>query len=290
MSPPTELLTFEDLTEVYRREQRSKAISEVRRDFYPAMRECLEKLKRESEREFSVDQFSTKAKLASNQLMKFQEKSAQVFEFRMGKILDMALRAAEGSKIETSRLTVEEREIYDRVFSLLKERRSILIETGKARPTDAEEPTMIASKVPDMIVEANREEEEFNPSPETAKVSIPMVVAPILPPLVKVAAPSAAPTVVRPVAEAARTPDVPPATVPSLLPQKVPASAPVEKLQQAPDFVVLRILEDIPAFAGPDRNYKLQKEDLVSLPPPIAKALVARKKAVGIQFGAERKF
>jgi DNA replication factor GINS len=56
------------------------------------------------------------------------------------------------------------------------------------------------------------------------------------------------------------------------------------------DFVVLRILEDIPAFAGPDRNYKLQKEDLVSLPPPIAKALIARKKAVGIQFGPERKF
>ncbi len=288
MSPPAEFLSFEDLTEVYRREQRSKAISEVRRDFYPAMRECLEKLKRESEREFSADQFSTKAKLASNQLMKFQEKSAQVFEFRMGKILDMALRAAEGSKIETSRLTVEEREIYDRVFTLLKERRSILIESGKARPADAEEPTMVAAKVPDMIVEANREEEEFDPS-ENHEEPIPMATAPILPPPVKAPVPPSAPTVVRPAAEAARTPDVPPATVPSPPPQKAPAPAPVEAAQKAPDFVVLRILEDIPAFAGPDRNYRLKKEDLVSLPPPIAKALIARKKAVGIQFGAERK-
>ena len=120
----------------------SKTISEVRRDFYPAMRECLEKLKRESEREFAADQFSTKAKLASNQLMKFQEKSAQIFEFRMGKILDMALRAAEGSRIDTARLTVEEQEIYDRVFLLLKERRSVLLEGGKARPVEAEEPSM----------------------------------------------------------------------------------------------------------------------------------------------------
>jgi DNA replication factor GINS len=289
MSPPTELLTFEDLTEVYRREQRSKTISEVRRDFYPAMRECLEKLKRESEREFSADQFSTKAKLASNQLMKFQEKSAQVFEFRMGKILDMALRAAEGSKIETSRLTVEEREIYDRVYVLLKERRSILIESGRVRPAEAEEPTAVAAKVPDMIIEANREEEEFDPS-ETPEVPIPAAVAPILPPPVKATIPAEVPTVVRPAAETARTPDVPLATEPAPPLQKTPAPTRAEKVPATSDFVVLRILEDIPAFAGPDRNYKLQKEDLVSLPPPIAKALIARKKAVGIQFGPERKF
>ncbi len=288
MSPPTELLTFEDLTEVYRREQRSKAISDIRRDFYPAMRECLEKLKRESEREFVADQFSTKAKLASNQLMKFQEKSAQVFEFRMGKILDMALRAAEGSKIETNRLTVEEREIYDRVFSLLKERRTILIESGNPRPADAEEPTLVAAKVPDMIVEANREEEEPDATvaPE-APTSMPA--PPVISPPMKATAPSVAPISVRPVAEAAKTPDVPPATVLSPPTQKVSTPAPAEKVQQTSDLVILRILEDIPAFAGPDRNYKLQKEDLVSLPPMIAKALIARKKAVGIQLGVEGK-
>ncbi len=53
MSPPVDEFTFETLTEVYRREQRNKTISDVRKDFYPAMRECLERLKRESEREFA---------------------------------------------------------------------------------------------------------------------------------------------------------------------------------------------------------------------------------------------
>lgn len=282
MSPPTELLTFEDLTEVYRREQRTKTISEVRRDFYPAMRECLEQLKRESEREYAADQFSTKAKLASNQLMKFQEKSSQVFEFRMGKILDMALRAAEGSRIETSRLTIEEREIYDRVFSLLKERRSVMLESGRTRPVEAEEPSLVPSKVPDMIAEANREEEESEPVPEPPAILAMTAMAP--PPEVRKPAPPAAPTVIRPAAETAKAPDVPPATVPS--PPKTPA--PAERSAPPADFVVLRILEDIPAFAGPDRNYRLQKEDLVSLPPPIAKALIARKKAVGIRSGPER--
>jgi DNA replication factor GINS len=140
-----------------------------------------------------------------------------------------------------------------------------------------------------MIVEANREEEEFDPS-ENHEEPIPMATAPILPPPVKVPVPPSPPTVVRSAVEAAKTPDVPLATEPAPPLQKAPVPTRAEKVPATSDFVVLRILEDIPAFAGPDRNYKLQKEDLVSLPPPIAKALIARKKAVGIQFGPERKF
>jgi len=158
MSPPVDEFTFETLTEVYRREQRNKTISEVRKDFYPAMRECLENLKRESEREFAIDQFSTKAKLASNQLMKFQEKSAQVFEFRFGKLMDMALRAAQGAKLETTRLTVEEKEVYDKVYSLLKECRAVVLEGSRPRIVEAEEPSLIPAAAPEMVVEALREE------------------------------------------------------------------------------------------------------------------------------------
>jgi DNA replication initiation complex subunit (GINS family) len=282
MSPPVELLTFEDITEVYRREQRAKTVSEVRRDFYPAMQECLEKLKRESEREFAADQFSTKAKLASNQLMKFQEKSAQIFEFRMGKILDMALRAAEGSKIDTARLTVEEQEIYDRVFLLLKERRSVLLEGAKARPVEAEEMSIQPARMPDMIAEAKREEEASEAPPVAVEAPVPPPV--VVPNEVKPPTPPPAPTVIKATAEVQKAPDIPPATIPAAPTKSAPAPS-----EKAPDFVILRILEDIPAFAGPDRNYKLQKEDLVSLPPPIAKALIARKKAVGIQFGVDKR-
>ena len=52
----------------------------------------------------------------------------------------------------------------------------------------------------------------------------------------------------------------------------------------APEHVVLRIIEDIPTFAGPGRTYRLQKEDLVTLPQAIAKVLILRKKAVGVQM------
>ncbi|MDW5561894.1 MAG: hypothetical protein SA339_01600 [Methanomassiliicoccus sp.] len=254
MSPPAEVFTFEDLTEVYRREQRNKTISEVRRDFYPAMRECLDNLKRESEREFAVDQFSTKAKLASNQLMKFQEKSAQIFEFRFGKLMDMALRAAQGAKLETTRLTIEEQEVYDKVYSLLKDCRSVVLDGNRPRIEEADEPTLEPMAAPEMVVEALREEE----------MAATTVIMPSPLPEVEIAPPVAAPV-----------PEVP-------VSSEVAAPA-VELPAPMPDQMVLRIVEDIPAFAGPGRTYRLQKEDLVSLPQAIAKALIIRKKAVGIQ-------
>ncbi|MBI0582662.1 MAG: hypothetical protein ISF22_00385 [Methanomassiliicoccus sp.] len=258
MTPPADKFTFEDLTEVYRREQRNKTISEVRRDLYPAMRECLEGLKRESEREYAVDQFSTRAKLASNQLMKFQEKSAQVFEFRFGKILDMALRAAQGNKVDTAKLTVEEQQIYDQVFSLLKERRAAILDGGRPRAVENEEPSLPPYTVPEMIAECRREEEHA----ET------------------VAAQAAGP-----LPEAPPTPEAP-TPVEVVAPPSVPVAVPDPPLLATalPDLVVLRVLEDIPAFAGPGRNYRLQKEDIVSLPPTIARALVARNKAVNVRM------
>ena len=43
--------------------------------------------------------------------------------------------------------------------------------------------------------------------------------------------------------------------------------------------VLLHILEDVPPFAGPDGTLRLRKEDLVTLPVPMAKVLVERRKA-----------
>ncbi len=251
MSAPSDAFTYDDLTEVARREQRNKTISEVRKDLYHAMVECQDRLKRESEREFSADPFSTKSKLASNQLNKFQEKASQVFEFRMDKILDMALRAAVGNRTETSRLTIEEKEIYDEVHTLLKEKRSYMLEGVRTRVAETEELSLETVTVPEMVVEAMREESEVVPEPPQEEV------------------PESAPAPVEvPAApEAEKVVDAPPAT----------AAPPAE-------FVILRILEDIPKFVGPDRTYKLRKEDLVSLPATIAKALVARKKAVAVSL------
>ncbi len=50
--------------------------------------------------------------------------------------------------------------------------------------------------------------------------------------------------------------------------------------------VLVRILEDMPPFAGVDRTYRLSKEDVVSLPPQIAKVLLDRGKAARIEPSA----
>jgi DNA replication initiation complex subunit (GINS family) len=47
--------------------------------------------------------------------------------------------------------------------------------------------------------------------------------------------------------------------------------------------MVLRILEDVPSFAGVAGNYKLKKEDIASLPRKVAEILVKKGKAQEIQ-------
>ena len=54
---------------------------------------------------------------------------------------------------------------------------------------------------------------------------------------------------------------------------------PKEAPPPVPKGVLLHILEDMPPFAGPDGTYRLRKEDLVTLPPQMAKVLVERGKA-----------
>lgn len=57
------------------------------------------------------------------------------------------------------------------------------------------------------------------------------------------------------------------------------AGEPVEEL------VLVRVLEDVPTFAGVDKEYKLRKEDIISLPKVIASTLVSHGKATVIGSG-----
>jgi DNA replication initiation complex subunit (GINS family) len=45
------------------------------------------------------------------------------------------------------------------------------------------------------------------------------------------------------------------------------------------DLVLVRVLEDMPTFAGVDKDYKLRKEDIISLPKGVANTLVSHGKA-----------
>lgn len=47
----------------------------------------------------------------------------------------------------------------------------------------------------------------------------------------------------------------------------------------AEELIMVRVLEDVPTFAGVDKDYKLRKEDIISLPKGIANALVSHGKA-----------
>ena len=270
MTPPVEPMTYDDLSRVCRSEQRLKNLVEVRIDLYPAIRECRERLRSEYEREYAIDPFSTKTKLASKALTEFTDMVELTYETRMKKILAMALRASEGNKIETTKLTREEKELFDTISGLMKDRHASLIDGKAGRPAEAEAP---AVQVP--VVEPRKESPPAPPAP------LPISVPAAVPPVPATAAPVPEPAVVKPPAAVQqKAPDVPPAIVAA-------TPAPADKTSPT-GHVVLRILEDIPPFAASDRNYSLKKEDLVSLPPAVAKALIARKKAVGVQISEAR--
>lgn len=267
MSPPVEAFEYDDLTEVYRKEQRTKNITEVRKDLYVVIRQRLSELRRDLEREFALDQFSTRAKLAANQLTKFQEKANQVFEFRMEKLQAMALRAALGNRVDTGRLTSEEADIFERVSSLLRERHAALLEIGSPGTASS---SASGAEPPGCLAEEPVAREETIPEPAPA--------APVDD------LPEYAPDYAADLEEAdLDDEDVHdgPEEAPPAPPQSPPEAPAVEAL---PDITVLRILEDLPPFAGPGRDYRLKKEDVVCLPPAIAKALVASKKAAVVQI------
>lgn len=67
--------------------------------------------------------------------------------------------------------------------------------------------------------------------------------------------------------------------------QKVQSPAKREEVTapKSSEHMVLRILEDVPSFAGVAGNYKLKKEDIASLPRKVAEILVKKGKAQEIQ-------
>ena len=157
------------------------------------------------------------------------------------------------------------------------------------KAAEAEEPSLDIA-TPAMVAEADKEDEAFDPSPTPqleppaapALVPVPALNGPLGPVPVRGTAPTpmeiSSPSVPpKPINEA-------PAAVMPLAPVTAILPALVEGPAPPPDYVVLRILEDMPPIAGPDRNYELKKEDMVSLPTNIAKALIARKKAVKVQL------
>jgi len=63
---------------------------------------------------------------------------------------------------------------------------------------------------------------------------------------------------------------------------ELPVAAPQKEAVKS-EIILVRILEDLPAFAGTDKNYHLAKEDIISLPRNIADILVKHNKAIEVR-------
>ena len=113
-------LNFNDITKIYRTEQGSTEISEIRKDFYPSLREYIEGMKKESEEEIRRDPYSSKASSKANEIKKVTQKGNQIFQFRQKKVMLMALRESNGGKVDVSRLTDEEKHFFDDMTDRLK--------------------------------------------------------------------------------------------------------------------------------------------------------------------------
>jgi DNA replication factor GINS len=258
MPPLLEPLTYEEVTEIYRKEQKTKNVTEIRKDFYPALRDMLIRLWKESEKVMVATKFSTKAGLLDNQMKKISEKALQIFDFRAEKIMLTALRAAGGTKVEIDRLTEEEKVLFEKVFASVKEQRGSVLEmermtVGKAvLPSEPEPVRSIESPLKDTTISMiRRPEVKSEPSGD----------------MIKSPKDAGFPEEIEEIEETVKG---------TAKPQEVGKQVP----KSAEEYLMLRILEDIPSFAGPDKNYKLSREDIVTLPMSIAATLINKGKAV----------
>jgi DNA replication initiation complex subunit (GINS family) len=250
-------LTYEDVMNVYREEQKRAGLTEVRKDFYRSLRWLIEQLTRTFEKETAADPYSVKTRTLRKQLENLKEMAPRIFEYRAGKVVQMAVRAMGGGKVDLSRLTDEEKAMLDGVLQKTNECRHSIFGSQDRREVIAAAP---APPVP------------TNPpsKPAIAEELMPQAPAPnVRPPESKGVEAQAAANQER-IEEA------------TLAPSKEEV-AEVKKPQDK--IVLLRILEDLPSFAGPDGTYRLRKEDVVTLPETIGRTLIKKGKAEEIRPG-----
>jgi DNA replication factor GINS len=268
MPNPLKPLDYQEVMDIWRKEKDLKSLAELRRDFFPEVKTFVNRLKEEAQAEAAKDPYSTKTRSLNGQVANVTEKVTQVFEIRMEKILRMAIRGASGGKVENTRMVEEEKAYFEHVFTLTKEIRAREIDPSRG----SKELDFQSLKLPEAegsgqvgprTARADPVEPRVNLAP-TESGNKPITVEPSKPiaiDLVARAAPSSL-------------------TVPPQPASPTPGDA--EEKPEAKDLLVLRILEDIPPFAGPFGNYRLSREDVATLPTGLARALIKRGKAVEI--------
>lgn len=286
MSPAVDPMTFDELSELYRVEMKSASLTQPRRDLFRAMANLLTSLRQEYDRQMSRDPDSVMTEGAEQRRKKAERLCKDIMVLRTRKISAMAIRGAEGGKNALECLTDEERVYFDGILDLTKrqlseidrlrgKRATVATRIDEPIPAPKPEPAPVpapAEEIPleDMPVD----DEPFDEMP----MDEPFDSADDFPPEEPEAAPGPEPVPERAAEVAAPEP------VPEPVPVPEPAPGPAEGSDgNELEPVLIRVLEDLPAFAGPDRDYTLAKEDLVTLPKVLADVLVNTGKAAPIR-------
>lgn len=282
MSPANDPMTFDELSELYRVEMRVASLTPPRKDLFRAMANLLTSLRQEYDRQMSKDPDSVMTEGADQRRKKAERLCKDILVIRSRKIAVMAIRGAEGGKNALDTLTEEERAYYDSIVELTRRQLSevdrlrgkrVTIETRidepppRAQPEAAEEPTEVpdATEVREPVPEPVVEDEKVEgPAPEApAEEPFPFDDGGFDEPFDE------------------PYDDIPDEPVPEPVEVRTPETDDGGQDELVP--VLIRVLEDLPTFAGPDRDYSLAREDLVTLPRVLADVLVNSGKATLIK-------
>lgn len=288
MSPALEPMSFDELSELYRVEMKSSAITQVRKDLFRAMANLLTTLRLEYDRQMALDPESVMCEGADQRRKKAERLAKDIVHIRTQKICQMAIRGAMGGRNALEVLTDEEKDYYERVLDLSKRHMSevdVLRGKRKTVATHIDEVPEPVRAEPEPVKEAPAppaDEVPFDDSPDDFQDEpipdefdgFPEEPFDDVPPAPAEPAPAVA---------------VKPETVPSEpeVSEEPPVEAPAEHPAQVDgdelEPILIRVMEDLPEFVGPDRDYKLLKEDLVMLPRVLAEVLINSEKAMAIR-------
>jgi len=227
-------------------EKKSNTVSAVRRDLYPAMAGLIINIRMEYEKHLSADPDSIICEGVNQRRKKAVVMSKEITELRMGKIASLALIGARGGQNVLDHFTQEEREYYDNILDISRKHVGIVDRLSSKRRFE----TM-----------------EIDPEP-----------------IIEKAAPEPIRIKKEPAYEPAAEETPQPERPSEKMSEKIPEGPKSDDLEED-EMVVIRVLEDLPPFSGPDRNYELSKEDIVRMPKAMAMALISREKAVMISPG-----
>ncbi|UAL07833.1 MAG: hypothetical protein KRP56_00780 [Candidatus Methanogranum gryphiswaldense] len=277
-------LDFEDLTALYRVEKKAPTLSAVRKDLYPAIAGLLMALNTEYSKQLSMDPDSLICEGANQRRKKAKQLSKEIVELRMQKICSLALRGAMGAQNMIEQLTVEEKEYYNGILETSRRQGSIISRmTGdKKYDTLRIDPIVEIKKVPlppepakvltPPPVEFKSDEEvHYEPEPETEEPFFDEFPDEDQEPNENLMAQEDG--VFTPIRTVKKEEPVVSVDIP-------PVIETVELIKDEEDLVLVRITEDLPEFSGPDRDYKLSKEDVIMMPKVMANVLIHREKAI----------